>query len=459
LIKISVNAKKPTVSKAQKVLYDKPFNPHRIATSDAAKSLVGEMLHYLSSLEKHRQDMGWKLARKRGRKTLDRNRYERQVEALVSDVAVHHLTGTGSWLRVPRRKQDLGSSSNYKPAYITEKFVDVMDSLALPEVGFIAIDLGSRDENPFANNRSQAIGKQTRIRATQRLIDRIEQRNLKPSDFSLDPAEEVIHLKGKKQGESFWATAGLIPYQDTDKTRQMREDLRRINEWLDKADIELGTDHPTVDLTQRRLHRLFNEGSWESHGRFYGGFWITLPKEIRRDILIDGELTADLDFGQMNPRLLYAEVGVRPSFEDAYAVPGFEAHREGVKKLLNSLIAAPKPLGRYPKDVKRFLPPLIDIGGEKHILNKIQVAVDLISDFHRPIAQMFCKGISNRLMYKESEIMNKTLLSLVEEGITALPIHDGMLVAQSKAERARDVMLKAFKDTTGFEGVVSINYD
>ena len=459
LIKKRVQPKKPNSSKAQKVLNDKPFNPHRIVASDAAKSLVGEMLHYLNSVELHQQDLGRTAARKRKRKTLDQNRYVRQVEALVSDVAVNHLTAPGSWLRVPRRKQDLGSSSNYKPTYITEKFVDVMDSFALPEVSFITIDLGSRDENPLATIRSQTLGKQTRIRPTQRLIDRIEQRNLKQSDFRLDPAEEVIHLKGKKQGDSFWATAGLIPYEDIDKTRQMREDLHRINQFLEKADIELGTDHPNVDLTQRRLHRLFNEGSWESHGRFYGGFWIDLSKEIRRDLLIDGELTADLDFGQMNPRLLYAEVGVKPTFGDAYAIPGFEAHREGVKKLLNSLIAAPKPLGRYPKGVRRLLPAQIDVGGEKRILKKFQEAVDLISDFHRSIAPKFCMGLANHLMYRESEIMNRTLLALMKEGITALPIHDGMLVAESKAERARQVMLETFRTATGFEGVVSINYD
>lgn len=446
-------------SKVETTEYDKPFRPNRIAKSEAAKGLVDEVLHLLEGLEKYRQWRGSLLARQRARRKSDEERYRRQVEALVSDVTVNYLNDPNSWIRVPRRKQDLGAVSNYKPVFITEKFVEVMDDMGTPEMDFITIDLGSRDENPFATSRTGAKRKQTRIKATQRLIERIEERDLCLSDFSLDPSEEVIHLKGKKQGDGFWATAGLIPYKDNDKTRQMREELRKINEWLEKADLGIASDHPSVDLSQRRLRRIFNEGSWESHGRFYGGFWIDLTKEIRQDLLIDDELTADLDFGQMNPRLLYAEVGTRPTFEDAYAVPGFEKHREGVKKLLNSLIAASKPLGRYPKGIRKLLPTQIDINGEKRILKTVQEAADLISEFHRPIAPKFCMGLANRLMYRESEIMNKTLLALMQEGITSLPIHDGMLVAQSKAERARAVMLEAFRTATGFEGIVSISYD
>jgi len=182
-----------------------------------------------------------------------------------------------------------------------------------------------------------------------------------------------------------------------------------------------------------------------------------MPKEVREDILIDGELTADLDFGQMGPRLLYAEVGVEPSFDDAYGVPGLELHRDGVKKLLNALIGASKPLGRYPKGVNKLLPPIVRLPDGERILKSVHDAVELVSDFHKPIAHKFCSGMSNKLMYRESEIMNTVLLSLIDEQITALPIHDGLLVAESKADRARQVMLEVFRAKTGADGVVSVD--
>lgn len=453
------SAVKPKPSVKHTTVYDRAFNPYRLPKTPQADDLVNRVLHFLSGLETSRKWRGVSQARKRARRKTDQQRYERQVAALISDVAVNHLSSPDAWIRVPRRKQDLGAASNYKPTFITEKFVDVMDDLSAPEMDFLVIDLGSHNQNPFAVNRAQARRKQTRIRATDRLNEWITERNLRVSDFGLDPSEEVIYLKGKKQGTGFWAEASLMPYKDTDKTREMRADLQKINAWLAQANLDIATHHPEVNLNHRRLRRIFNEGSWESHGRFYGGFWIDLPGEIRMDLLIDGELTADLDFGQMNPRLLYAEVDVRPHFQDAYAVPGLELHREGVKKLMNSLIGASKPLSRFPKEVRKLLPYKVDRNGQLQTIKNVDEAVELITEFHRLITHKFCMGLANRLMYRESEIMNSVLLTLIDEGITALPIHDGLLVAQSKAERARVVMLETFKTVTGIEGVVSISLE
>lgn len=450
------------VSKAlnePEVVNDKPLNPHRIAKTAAAKDLIKEVLKFLGNLNHHRILSGSPKARKRARRGVDKKNFEGQVDAVIADLVVSHLSNPASWLRVSRRNQDLGSTSNYKPAFITQKLVDVMDDLALPEMDFVSVELGSRNDNPFAMTRAQTRGTQTRIRAAERLVEWTNERGLKLSDFALGPSEEVIHLKGKKRGKGIWADADLIPYQDTDKTRQMRADLQRINERLEYADIDIGSKHTqAIDLNHRRLRRIFTNGDWESHGRFYDGFWIDLPGNTRRDLLIDDELVAELDFGQMSPRLLYAEVGVKPTFRDAYAVPGFEAHREGVKKLLNSLISAPKPLTRFPKGVNKLLPWWVDSTGQMQVIKNFQMAFDIVSDFHQPIAAKFGKGLSNWLMYRESEIMNKVLLGLIAEDITALPVHDGLLVAESKAERAREVMLEAFLSLTGSEGVVSIAY-
>ena len=41
-----------------------------------------------------------------------------------------------------------------------------------------------------------------------------------------------------------------------------------------------------IDFTKRMLYRPFNNGSFEEGGRFYGGWWQSVPKEFRPSITI-----------------------------------------------------------------------------------------------------------------------------------------------------------------------------
>ena len=68
----------------------------------------------------------------------------------------------------------------------------------------------------------------------------------------------------------------------------------------------------TVDPGDRWLRRVFNNGhtDFRHGGRLAGGFWMDLPKALRRRaISIGGEPVAELDYRAMMPRLLYASVG------------------------------------------------------------------------------------------------------------------------------------------------------
>jgi hypothetical protein len=52
--------------------------------------------------------------------------------------------------------------------------------------------------------------------------------------------------------------------------------------------------------------------------------------------------------------------------------------------------------------------------------------------------------VGRHLMLIESEILIQALASFAHRGITALPLHDSVLVAKSEAEEARGVMADAF---------------
>jgi hypothetical protein len=435
---------------------DHSFNGFRVAMTERGRGLVAFVLQQLAALEEHDAHVGGSTKRTRARRSADQRRYEQQVEALTTDLAYRHLRDPGVWLFTSRSKAVLSKRSRYAPQFITEKITDVMDAMSRGEVGLCQLRIA-----PPHSARSGPTVAQSTLRAGKALVLKIAELGLTMSDFGINPTEEVIILKRAKDDRR--DAADWMEYEDTAETIAMRERLQIVNCWLadsgiDYEAVETDRREHAVDPTQRRLRRVFINGSFEQHGRMYGGFWINLGGRERLEcVTIDGDPVSEVDFGQVSIRLLYAEASQRPHFEDAYAVPGLEKYREGVKTVINAMLTSPKPLTRLPQGVRKLIPPVIQVDGQWVKLDFPTVEA-MILNFHAPVRGWFSQAHSQRLNFRESQIMVSVLLALIEQRITALPIHDGLLVASQHAETAKSAMLTAFRDATGFEGVVSIDH-
>jgi hypothetical protein len=115
-----------------------------------------------------------------------------------------------------------------------------------------------------------------------------------------------------------------------------------------------------------------------------------------------------------------------------------------VKKVFNALLYADKPLVRFPKGVNKEFSTQLRIG---HVLSAIYAK-------HRSVSHLFCQNMGLELMFKESEILVDVLLQLTDEGITALPIHDAVMVGRQHAKRTKEVMTEVFRLHTGTPGEV-----
>ena len=109
------------------------LNAFRVASTENAKELVADVLRHLGNLERYDQAHG-EGGRHRARRPADRKIFQQQVEAVVCDLVLHHIAEPGSWLCVSRSKATLGKQDRYKPAFVTEKLVCVLDMLARPEM-------------------------------------------------------------------------------------------------------------------------------------------------------------------------------------------------------------------------------------------------------------------------------------------------------------------------------------
>ena len=142
----------------------------------------------------------------------------------------------------------------------------------------------------------------------------------------------------------------------------MRDNLNIINDCLKRhwSDLYLSDDeweklqrslvgNKKYDYTPIRLHRqtirrIFNSTSFDTGGRFYGGWWQNIPSAYRGLITIDGKRTAEFDYGRLHPTMLYAKKGLTLS-EDAYdiGVGKGDEHRDVIKQLFNAMVQMKEP--------------------------------------------------------------------------------------------------------------------
>jgi hypothetical protein len=257
---------------------------------------------------------------------------------------------------------------------------------------------------------------------------------------------EVLVLKSSRT--SVFEGGKRLAYEETSETERRRLQIQQINQWLADADIDVEPDanDPDPDIHNRQLRRIFNNGSWFEGGRLIGGFWQGMKKRERSGRLsIQGEPVVTLDYHAMNARLLYATAGSALPMDDPYElnIPG--CTRGTIKQLFNAMAYAEKRFVRWPKNL-----------GDSDSRPRVWHATGVVEAAHPLIAPLFWTGTGLRMMYLESEILIDTLLRLRTAGVIALPIHDAVIVRASAQSIAKEAMLSAFKDRTGFDTQVKL---
>jgi hypothetical protein len=335
------------------------------------------------------------------------------------------------------------TSSRYTNPELSYRFMkQAFDGLQ--QLSYLQLDLkGFYD-------KEKGTGKVTKVRGTKKLVSLLEQDGpVRPWEISERPDAEGLRLRDEYKNP--------IDFDETDTTRQMRNNLRIINRallrnWvdLDLPDDEfegLGwlmvadDDRLPLDLSRRTLYRVFNNRSFEQGGRFYGGWWQSIPKEYRGFITINGKPTVELDFRAIHPRILYALEG-KACPDDPYDVGLNPRHRDLVKEVLNKMINAPD----------RFMKPEgFDSAGLAMTFADFQA---LIRSKHELIAKYFKTGFGLKAQFIDSQIAERVLLHFAKHYIPCLPIHDSFIMHHGFKAELDDEMRKAFREVTGQEGAI-----
>jgi hypothetical protein len=257
-------------------------------------------------------------------------------------------------------------------------------------------------------------------------------------------------------------------FEEDDETRRMRRDLVEINGACTQAIITFMPGAPCVmfklgayyrvkvegkreigtSLSARPLHRVFN-ADFSQGGRYYGCGYQQLPSAARRYLCIDGEPTAEMDFGQQHPRILAAEFCLdAPPDRDLYDIPGHP--RWLVKTAFNAAINA-RSFRHARGAVEEAI--LEKDGGRdyrtKDDCARARAVLEAIEATYPRLVDAFYRGAARWLQRRDADIATEIMLRAIGRGIIVLCLHDSFRCqsrhAGSVEEIMRDVWFARFK--------------
>lgn len=381
-----------------------------------------------------------------GRQRKRKARDKENLEAIIRAIAANLAHAVAAEVNPPSVAVSLRGARMALTRYDRKGFSALPDVLAL------------LDGALFTLHRSTRKGVASTITALPSFAELLQRFRWRGDHFGEVPGRETIWLSRTEHDYvEDTKTVELIDYAETEETTGLRQEMVLINAALADADLAMEPDAgpkilTTVGRSLRRQFKLLPEDHaerFDRSGRLFGGWWQSLSRDRRTSLRIDGEPIADLDFANMFMRLAYIEAGHAPPDGDLYStVPGLsEARwRPGVKLLVNAMLFRTGPLTRLPKGATELLPRgMTGAAARQAVLAA-----------HPTLAPVFEAGAGFRIMNAESRILVAALLGLADRKIAALPMHDGLMVARSKADKAAQIMKEAAQSTVGYKLPISL---
>lgn len=360
--------------------------------------------------------LGWELYGYRGRMNKQTEKRMIQLRFVVINMLRLLDHPSHKFLDFCRKKEAYNQKiKRYACSPVTELVIKVMDEMIA--VGLVEQHLGYKNIN-------KGYGFVTKVRPTPALVSLFE--NLSQVEiFHVIGTELVLLREGKIGGK----TGPLVDYKDTPEIAERREELVRYNEWVAGMDIQA-----PGRVLSKRTHRVFNESTFDSGGRFYGASWHNMKSTLRKQITINGKSVVELDYSSIFLTIAYAISDKDMPEGDFYYLPGIPRGR--VKKINMYCLGGRQRHACTVTIKKKF-------GLDKSV-------VDAYIEKHAAIAgDWFFKSRVLYLMRKEASIASRILRWARERNIPVLPVHDSFITTEDHREDLKTMMIGAFQMEVG----------
>ena len=237
---------------------------------------------------------------------------------------------------------------------------------------------------------------------------------------------------------------------NNDQLEQLATELRnrRENEASDDDQLRDGT----LDFSRVQLRRIFSRGLMTKGGRFYGGWWQSLPGMYRGHILINDKKTVEVDYSGMSLRIFAALQGKELSIDkDIYNLDfddwqgGQDSRRKPIKTFVNAILNDEQGNYRLSKTKQALT-------GLTHEQLK-----DKLFETYEWLEEAIHAGVGLDTQFYDSQIAMTVMKEMMAEGILVLPIHDSFIARSGFQQLLETKMKEAFY--THLERWVSTSVD
>lgn len=290
----------------------------------------------------------------------------------------------------------------------------------------------------------------------------------------LIPKEDLIILRDYESESSKKKIDVSLPENDSD-VDLFRDSLFKYNQFLTKHCVALDLENEQlislasemaekanettrnsiwlIDFSRIQLTRIFARGSLKKGGRFYRGWWQSLPSKYRPHITIDGYKTCEVDYSGIAIYIMYAERNIQfPHDRDPYDIglENWQGNNDPRRKLIKRFFNA-----RINDETGRFNLPSTEL--EQLGISRCEL-LEKILEVHEPIADKLTTGAGLETQFIDSQIASKVMDLMVDSYIVVLPIHDSFIVRLGYENELKEAMLQAFKELTLKDGQVTTDY-
>lgn len=366
-----------------------------------------------------------------------------------------------NWTEDPTRKtafsrnvSDYQAGSIYNELHISKLTIDVVDTL---------IEAGLIDQAKGFFDKGRGTGKLSRIWPTGALVAMFQEARFGPFEVGNNHADRVtVVLRDRDPDDE---KAADLEYTPTDETRRMSGVLARYNALLSRTFIDVptlqearvsaGGEHLSISQRDKFVRRIFNRGSFEKGGRFYGGWWQRCPKDVRKLIFIDDWPTSEIDFSGLHIILLYAMQGQDywdDRDDDPYeiAVPKFLQSAAQARAVAKSVVLFALNAASEAAAYGAFRKKAATGSLEKRLKNdQLRSILAAIEEKHPDVADHLLTDVGINLMAHDARITERILDHFTNKEIAVLPIHDSYIVPVGYEEELVVTMHEAFEAEMG----------
>lgn len=445
--------------------HSRPLDVHRWSDHPEIKALTDEIWSEINEVE------GLIVLPTGNRKPLAPLR--KQLRVLLVDLYVAWLADPSLSIGISRSNNSFAPKSRYNGLHISKELLKVVDAL---------VSVGLLDHHNFHNDRLYGgrFSRTSRYRPTSKLQDRFarlqdlvfdisyneKKEAIVLSDFETNDLGEFIRTKDRKKKRF------RIEYEDDEYPliAQWRETLNKYNDLLAQSHIDISSlDKPYIerktkdDKIQRVsigrsnqfVKRVFSRNSWELNGRFYGGWWQQVNSTYRKDIMISGSPTVEIDYKGMHVAILALEQGVLKGNDydwytlDEIVVRGLtKAEQRKALKLLvltainsdnkDAAFKAYQSTRTASKDTKTGLYEFPRLKK-----TQLELLLDCFIEKHPFLETGLCSDRGIELMFMDSQVADIIITKFVEQNEPVLSVHDSFIVNADKRNFLEQTMAEA----------------